>query len=72
MLFLEERVDRLNAQTVVNNLDSKRGLLTAGREDYSGDFGAFTLELLSLLDRVWEVSQDVLGVAFDAREDDLL
>ena len=72
MLFLEERVNRLNAQTVINYLDSKRGLFTASCEDYSRDLGAFAFELLSLLDRVWEVSEDVLGVAFDARVDDLL
>ena len=72
MLFLEERVDRFNAQTVVNDFDSRRGLCTAGCEYYSGDFGAFTLKLLSLFNRVWEVSQDVLVVVFDAAEDDLL
>ena len=69
MLFLQERVYRFNAQAVINNLDSKLGFVAACSKYYSCDFGAFTLELLSLLDCVWEVSQNVLSITFDARED---
>ena len=72
IVLLHERVDRLDAETVVNNLDEVGAGITTSREDNGGDLGAVLFELLGLLDCVREVGQNELVSALESRVDDLL
>ena len=72
VLLLEERVDGLSVETVVDDLNAVGRVVSASREDDSGDLGAVGLELVGLSDGLWELGKNELVTALNAREDDLL
>ena len=72
VLLLKKRVDRLEAETVVDDLDNGVRVVTTGSENDSSNLGASLFKSLNLLDSVGEFSQDEFVISFNARVDDSL
>ena len=71
MFLLEKGINRLSADTIVNDLNLSASITASSKNDGS-KFRTVTLEDVSLLDGLGEVREDELITSFDTRVDDLL
>ena len=71
MFLLEKGINRLSADTIVNDLNLSASITASSKNDGS-KFRTVTLEDVSLLDGLGEVREDELVTSFDTRVDDLL
>ena len=71
MFLLEKGINRLSADTIINDLNLSASITASSKNDGS-KFRTVTLEDVSLLDGLGEVREDELVTSFDTRVDDLL
>ena len=72
MLFLEERVDRLDSKVVLVDSDHGIDILTSSCENDSLQLGALLLKLMCRIDSGGEFTEDEFVTALDARVDNFL
>lgn len=72
VVFLQKRVNRLDAEAVVNDVDLGHVVVATSSENDRSQLRTLPLELLSLLNRVREVREDELVALFNASVNDFL